>query len=49
MTDDTTPDLREQLDALIGVPVGKPSVAPDPVNQAMIRHWNFPVLSHPSG
>jgi hypothetical protein len=41
MTDDTTPDLREQLDALIGVPVGKPSIAPDPVNQAMIRHWAY--------
>ena len=25
--------------AQIGRPIGKPSVAPDPVNQAMIRHW----------
>jgi hypothetical protein len=25
--------------ALIGTPIGAPSVAPDPVNQPMIRHW----------
>jgi len=25
--------------ALIGKPLGTPSVAPDPVNQPMIRHW----------
>ena len=33
--------LREKLDALVGKPVGTggPSVAPDPVNQPMIRHW----------
>lgn len=33
--------LREQLDALVGHPIGAgdPSVAPDPVNQPMIRHW----------
>jgi uncharacterized protein len=32
---------RERLDALVGAPVGPggPSVAPDPVNQPMIRHW----------
>jgi acyl dehydratase len=30
--------LRE-LRALIGKPLGAPSVAPDPVNQPMIRHW----------
>ncbi len=24
---------------LIGTPIGAPSVAPDPVNQPMIRHW----------
>jgi len=28
-----------QLRALIGKPIGNPSVAPDPVNQPMIRHW----------
>lgn len=33
--------FRAQLDALIGKPVGATggSVAPDPVNQPMIRHW----------
>jgi hypothetical protein len=33
--------LSEQLAALIGRPVGSggPSVAPDPVNRPMIRHW----------
>jgi uncharacterized protein len=28
-----------ELRALIGKPIGTPSVAPDPVNQPMIRHW----------
>lgn len=37
MTDD---DFQQQLQSLIGKPVGSgPSVAPDPVNQPMIRHW----------
>jgi acyl dehydratase len=33
--------LRRRLDALIGKPLssGGPAVAPDPVNQPMIRHW----------
>ena len=33
--------FRDQLDALIGKPVGsgRASVAPDPVNQPMIRQW----------
>ena len=33
--------FREQLDALVGQPIGPsgPSVGPDPVNQPMIRHW----------
>jgi hypothetical protein len=30
--------FRDRLDGLIGKPVGS-SVAPDPVNQPMIRHW----------
>ncbi len=36
-----TTAFREQLDALVGKPVGsgRASVAPDPVNQPMIRHW----------
>ena len=44
MTDDATKaGFRERLDALIGQPTGsgKPSVAPDPVNEAMIRHWAY--------
>jgi hypothetical protein len=33
--------LEAKLQALVGVPVGDrgPMVAPDPVNQSMIRHW----------
>lgn len=33
--------FQEQLDALVGTDMrlGGPSVAPDPVNQPMIRHW----------
>ncbi len=33
--------LEEHLASLVGRPVGRggPSVAPDPVNQPMIRHW----------
>jgi hypothetical protein len=32
--------FRAQLDALVGRPVGSQgAVAPDPVNQPMIRHW----------
>jgi uncharacterized protein len=41
VTDQET-ELRDRLRALIGQPMGgtgKPSVAPDPVNQPMIRHW----------
>ena len=37
--DDAT--FRARLQALVGKPIGpeRPSVAPDPVNQPMIRHW----------
>ena len=28
-----------EMRALIGKPIGTPAVAPDPVNQPMIRHW----------
>lgn len=37
----TTDDFRARLDALVGRSVGSagPSVAPDPVNLPMIRHW----------
>ena len=36
-------EFRKRLDALIGQPTGsgKPAVAPDPVNEAMIRHWAY--------
>jgi acyl dehydratase len=34
-----TDELRERLEAYIGKPMGPPSVAPDPVNRPMIRHW----------
>jgi len=38
MVDD---ELEEHLASLVGTPVGRsgPSIAPDPVNQPMIRHW----------
>ena len=35
-------EFPKKLDALIGLPTGgsgKPTVAPDPVNQPMVRHW----------
>jgi len=37
-------DLYTQLKALVGTPTGgseKPLLAPDPVNQPMIRHWAY--------
>jgi acyl dehydratase len=39
-TDDAV-RFREQLDSLVGQPIGPSgaSVGPDPVNQPMIRHW----------
>jgi len=38
---DALREFRARLDALVGKPAGPggPSVAPDPVNQPMIRHW----------
>ena len=40
--------LEAQLAALVGQPVGGhgPSVAPDPVNQPMIRHWAAAFADH---
>jgi hypothetical protein len=32
--------------ALIGKPIGLPSLAPDPVNQPMIRHWAAALEDH---
>ena len=43
-TTNTDPEFRKKLDALIGQPTGgsgKPTIAPDPVNQPMIRHWAY--------
>ena len=34
------------LRALIGTPIGTPAVAPDPVNQPMIRHWVVAMEDH---
>ncbi len=41
MTDEDEREARavSALRATIGTPIGKPSMAPDPVNQPMIRHW----------
>jgi hypothetical protein len=41
MSDDAENEKRAlaAMRALIGTPIGEPSVAPDPVNQPMIRHW----------
>jgi hypothetical protein len=44
MSDDSAKAaFRKQLDELVGKPTGsgKPAVAPDPVNEAMIRHWAY--------
>jgi len=44
MTEDASKaDFRKRLDDLVGKPTGsgKPSHAPDPVNQPMIRHWCY--------
>jgi acyl dehydratase len=32
-------ELRERLEKYVGKPMAPPSVAPDPVNVPMIRHW----------
>ncbi len=34
-----TDELWERLEGYVGKPMGPPSVAPDPVNVPMIRHW----------
>jgi acyl dehydratase len=39
MADDEVDALRARLDEYVGKPMGPPSVAPDPVNVPMIRHW----------
>ncbi len=39
MADEERDELRERLEKYVGQPMGEPSVAPDPVNVPMIRHW----------
>lgn len=39
MADAEVDELREQLEKYVGKPMGPPSIAPDPVNVPMIRHW----------
>jgi uncharacterized protein len=48
MSDDTQAEATAlaALRALIGRPIGTPSVAPDPVNQPMIRHWAAALQDH---
>src|SRR5262249_24856119 len=48
MPDETRPgdEAVRELRALIGKPIGNPSVAPDAVNQPMIRHWAAALEDH---
>ncbi len=39
MADEEVDELRARLEDCVGKPMGSPSVAPDPVNLPMIRHW----------
>ena len=39
MTGEARDELRERLEKYVGLPMGPPNVAPDPVNVPMIRHW----------
>jgi acyl dehydratase len=39
MTGEDVDELRARLEVYVGKPMGPPSVAPDPVNVPMIRHW----------
>jgi len=41
MSEETQAEAKAFTDlrALVGRPIGEPAVAPDPVNQPMIRHW----------
>jgi len=48
MSEDTQAEAEAftTMRALIGKPMGAPSVAPDPVNQPMIRHWAAALEDH---
>lgn len=39
MTEPDADPVRQRLEPYVGKPMGPPSVAPDPVNLPMIRHW----------
>ena len=39
MADEEVDEVRARLEPYIGKPMGSRSVAPDPVNLPMIRHW----------
>ena len=39
MTEAEADPVRERLEEYVGKPMGPPSMAPDPVNVPMIRHW----------
>lgn len=43
MSTDATPgskqDLEQKLAAYVGIEIGPPAPAPEPVNESMIRHW----------
>lgn len=39
MAEEEVDELRARLEGYVGKPMGPPSVAPDPVNVPMIRHW----------
>jgi hypothetical protein len=48
MSDESDADAQAvaAMRALIGAPIGMPAVAPDPVNQPMIRHWVAALEDH---
>jgi hypothetical protein len=39
-------EAAAEMRDLIGTPIGAPAVAPDPVNQPMIRHWAVAFEDH---
>ena len=39
MSESEKDEVRERLETYVGKPIGRPMVAPDPVNLPMIRHW----------
>jgi uncharacterized OB-fold protein/acyl dehydratase len=39
MSQQSKADLEKQLAAYVGIETGSPQVAPEPVNESMIRHW----------